>query len=211
MIHAYDKIYLLKAQTSFAVMLDFAVYDLKYELKNFYTRFLDSNISTLFENGDSSVLSGKSGVELALEVTNDFSKAESYHPAMDRSPEFWTGWSLAYFQWFCGLKFRKINDVIPIEEVCEMYNPYHEMDISQFCDHMFELYKSRKTISNLKSLRIKSGLSQTQLAQMTEIPVRTIQQYEQKQKNINAARAEYIIKIAKVLNCDAEDLLEVDE
>ena len=92
-----------------------------------------------------------------------------------------------------------------------MYNPYHEMDISQFCDHMLELYKSRKTVSNLKTLRIKSGLSQSQLAQMSEIPVRTIQQYEQKQKNINAARAEYIIKIAKVLNCGTEDLLELGE
>ena len=46
---------------------------------------------------------------------------------------------------------------------------------------------------------------------MTEIPVRTIQQYEQKQKNINAARSEYVIKIANVLNCDTKDLLEIIE
>ena len=211
MIRAYDKNYLSKAQTTFAVMLDFSVYDLKYELKDFYRKFLDSDISKLFENGDTSIISGKSGIELALNVTGDFSKAGNYRPVMDRSAEFWTGWSLSYFQWSCALSFRKINDVIPIEEVCEMYDPYHEMDISQFYDHMIELYKSRKTVSNLQCLRLKAGISQMELAEMTEIPVRTIQQYEQKQKNINAARSEYIIKIAKVLNCDTIDLLELSE
>ena len=41
-------------------------------------------------------------------------------------------------------KLEIYEDVIPIKEIHEMYNPYHEMDISQFCDHMIALYNSRK-------------------------------------------------------------------
>ena len=62
--------------------------------------------------------------------------------------------------------------------------------------------------TNLKKIRKKSGLSQSQLAIVTDIPVRTIQQYEQRQKDINKARAEYLIKFAKALYCDPEDLIE---
>jgi hypothetical protein len=40
------------------------------------------------------------------------------------------------------------------------------------------------------------------------VPVRTIQQYEQRQKNINKAKAEYLVMLARVLNCPAEELIE---
>ena len=51
-------------------------------------------------------------------------------------------------------------------------------------------------------------MSQKELANKTEIPLRTIQQYEQKQKNINKAQAEYLIRLSKALYCEPEDLLE---
>ena len=41
-----------------------------------------------------------------------------------------------------------------------------------------------------------------------DIPLKTIQQYEQRQKNINKARAEYVIRLSRVLQCEPEDLLE---
>ena len=68
MTHAYDKVYLEKARTALARMLDFAVFDLKYELESFWDLFLTSEISARFESGDFTVLVGKSGVELAYAV-----------------------------------------------------------------------------------------------------------------------------------------------
>ena len=53
-------------------------------------------------------------------------------------------------------------------------------------------------------------LSQKELAEKANVPLRTIQQYEQKQKNINHARADYVIRLAKALYCRPEDLLEVE-
>ena len=209
MIRAYDKSYLSKAQSSLASMLDFAIYDLKQELEEFYKKFLESNISKRFESGESSVIAGKSGVELALEVMGDEGLAKEYRPVANRSPEYWTGWALAYFQWQTNLTFGQINSFVAIAEVLAMYNPYHEMDISQFCDKMTELYNSRKHETNLKRYRLAAGLSQNELAEVSGVRVRTIQQYEQRVKNINAARAESVIALSKALNCPVEMLMEV--
>ncbi|MBQ5470583.1 MAG: helix-turn-helix transcriptional regulator [Treponema sp.] len=209
MIHAYDKNYLSKAQSSLASMIDFAVYDLKIPLEKFYQSFLASPVSERFESGESSIIAGLSGVELALEVIGDENLAKKYRPAANRSPEYWTGWALAYFQWQTNLTFKQINSLIPITEILAMYNPYHEMDISQFCDKMTELYKSRKTETNLKKYRLAAGLSQSELAEVSGVPVRTIQQYEQRVKNINAAKAESVIALSKALECPIEMLMEV--
>ena len=44
MIHAYDKIYLDKARNSLGRMLDYAVYDLEYNLTDFWNLFINCNI-----------------------------------------------------------------------------------------------------------------------------------------------------------------------
>lgn len=210
MILAYDKRYLLKAQNTFASMFDFAVYDLGEELSSFYQKFLQSKISKQFENGNSSVIAGKSGVELALEIIGDEKLASMYRPSMDRTPEYWCGWASAYFQWYTNLTFYDINTSIPISEILTLYTPYHEMDISQFCDKMLELYNNRRQNNmNLKTIRMNAGLSQSELAELSGIPVRTIQQYEQNQKNINAAKVETVVKLAKTLNTSVERLIEI--
>ena len=189
-------------------MLDFAVYDLEEDLSPFYLKFLQSKICSKFERGESTVIVGKSGVELALDIIGDETLASKYRPAANRTPEYWCGWALAYFQWQTNLGFKEINKYISISEILAMYSPYHEMDISQFCDKMIELYNKRKNNTNLKALRLDAGLSQSELAEISDIPVRTIQQYEQKQKNINAAKAETVVKLAKALNCTVEALME---
>ena len=73
------------------------------------------------------------------------------------------------------------------------------------------MYKAAKPETNLKLLRKKAGLSQRELADLSSVPVRTIQQYEQRQKNINKAQAEYLVMLAKVLCCEVEDLMEKTE
>ena len=62
MIRAYDKVYLGNARTVLARMLDFAVYDLKYDIEEFFGLFISSGVGTRFEEGDYEVLAGKSGV-----------------------------------------------------------------------------------------------------------------------------------------------------
>lgn len=211
MIHAYDKVYLEKARTTLARMLDFAVYDLDYDIEVFLNMFIDSGIAAKFEKGDFHLIAGKSGVELAYEVAEisgeDKRNIKPIYTA-NRSEEYWTGWALAYFQWETGLSFAEIVKYVPIKDVLSLYNPYHEMDIRQFIDKMTELYKSAKPDTNLKIIRTRLNLTQKELSDISQVPVRTIQQYEQRQKNINKAQTEYLVMLSKALSCKIEDLLE---
>ena len=135
MIHAYDKVYLEKARVSLGRMLDFAVYDLKYDITEFFSLFIRSGFAERFETGDYAVLVGMSGVELAYEVLTQcvlaFQRIKPNY-TVDRSEEFWTGWALAYYQWDTALRFEQIISNIPITEIMQLYSPYHEMDIRQF-------------------------------------------------------------------------------
>ena len=211
MIHAYDKIYLDKARTALGRMLDFAVYDLKYDIEEFFALFIISGIAARFEKGDYSVIVGMSGVELAykvLELTRGEENRIKPRYSADRSEEYWAGWALAYYQWDTALSFEEIVRAVPMKRIVQMYSPYHEMDIRQFCDKMNELYRTVQPETNLKALRQRSGLSQRDLAEQSGVPLRTIQQYEQRQKSINKAQAEYLFMLARSLCCEIEDLLE---
>ena len=60
-------------------------------------------------------------------------------------------------------------------------------------------------------LEKEARLSQSQLAEETGIPVKTIQQYEQRRKDINKAQAEYVIKLSQVLCYKPQELMEINE
>ena len=109
------------------------------------------------------------------------------------------------------MSFAEIVQYVPIKDMVAHYQPYHEMDIRQFVDKVNEMYKAAKPETNLKLLRQKAGLSQRELADLSGVPVRTIQQYEQRQKSINKAQAEYLVMLAQVLCCEVGDLMEKTE
>ena len=210
-MHAYDKLYLEKARTSLGRMLDFAVYDLKYKASEFFALFIASGVAERFEQGDFTILAGKSGVELAYLVLDEADvEYERLTPrfAAGRSEEYWTGWALAYYQWFTAMRFADIIKTVPIEEIRALYSPYHEMDIRHFVDKMNELCLSQRAETNLKRLRHLVGLSQRELAEKSGISLRTIQQYEQRKKNINKAQIDTLIPLSIALYCDVRDLLE---
>ncbi len=211
MIRAYDKVYLEKARTSLGRMLDFAVHDLKYDIEEFFELFIRSGVAERFEDGDFRILVGMSGAELAYEVLDSAGiKHARIKPTytFNRSEEYWTGWALAYYQWLNFMSFEEIIRSIPIKDVQALYSPYHEMDIRQFVDKMNEMYRTAKPETNLKYRRKLAGYSQRELAEASGVPVRTIQQYEQRQKNINKAQAEYLVALSRILCCRVEELLE---
>ncbi|MBQ8814419.1 MAG: helix-turn-helix transcriptional regulator [Lachnospiraceae bacterium] len=211
MIRAYDKVYLDKARTTLGRMLDFAVYDLEYDIAEFFDLFIKSGVAERFETGDFTVIVGMSGVELAYEVLEQSGvEGERIKPnyTANRSEEFWVGWALAYYQWETSMSFAEIVRYVPIKDMIALYFPYHEMDIRQFVDRVNAMYKAAKPETNLKLLRQKAGLSQRELAELSGVPVRTIQQYEQRQKNINKAQAEYLVMLAKLLCCKVDELIE---
>lgn len=210
---AYDELYLSKARRSMGVMLDFAVNVYGIILSDFYQLFLNSAISTKMERGNSAVVAGKSGIELAYDIIDPKQQTlrkEATSITSGKSKEYWTGWALAYFQWKSALSYSQIQQYISIDEIKKMYTPYHEMDILQFVDKMGNTYNERKRETNLKLMRTAIHMSQKDLAQATGIPLRMIQQYEQRQKNINRASFDYIISLSNALHCDVKALMEIE-
>ena len=62
--------------------------------------------------------------------------------------------------------------------------------------------------TRLKRIRYAYGCSQSRLAKMSGVGLRSIQMYEQRNKDINKASALTLYRISKVLGCSMEQLLE---
>lgn len=211
MMHAYDEMYLEKARIALGRMFDFAVYQLSYSIDKFYDLFISSGVAKRFENGDVSLVVGKSGIEIGYEVldkTFGYAKCIEIEFVANRSKEYWAGWVLAYYQWLYGISFSKIRERITISDIVRLYSPYHEMDIRQVVDKLDDMMNGSKKETNLKIRRVAAGLSQSGLAKETGVSIRTIQQYEQRQKDINKASVERLLAFAKRLYCNVEDLME---
>ena len=137
MTHAYNELYLGKAQVAMGDMLHFARYDMQWNIERYFDLYINTGVARRFYMGEPRVLVGMSGVELFYEVYYELTGAEcDVKPSgrYDKSPEYFAGWSLAYYSWYRNMSYDDIQKIIPINEVVEMYELFHEMDVRQFVD-----------------------------------------------------------------------------
>lgn len=210
-MHAYGEDYLELAQKNLGNMLDYAVNSLQYDLKRFYDMFLVSGLSKQFENGNPKYIAGMTGCELAKEVLReigqDISNVED-EMYLDKSPEYWTGWALAFYQWYSALRFGKIQKAVPVTEVLGMYPTMHEADLMKFVSAMDEKVRAYYTETNLKRIRKLAGYSQSELAQEAGVSIRQIQMLEQRKRDMNKVQLMTAVRLSKALRCSVEDLVE---
>ncbi len=210
-IRAYDEIYLDSAQRILGDAMDFALVTLSIAPKDFGDALAVSRSGELFAAGNPRYVAGMNGCEFARAVLEDV--AFPYEDApdamyLDRSPEYWAGWALAYYQWHADTSFLTIFKAVSLEEILAMYEVYHEMDIAHFVERMDERLRANEPHTRLYERRKNVGLSQAELAREAGVSLRQIQLYEQGQRDINKAAAITLYKLSKVLFCTVEDLLE---
>lgn len=211
MTHAYSEYYLEDAMSNFGAMLDCAVHCYDYTLNNFYQMFLVSGIDRQFAAGNPRYICGLSGVELTertIELVKGDLERKPYI-LTGRSPEYWTGWVLAYFQWHSGYSFQFIQqNGLDVDKIRSMYSTLHEADLSRFVNTAYTII--RKHISQnkvgIKHLRLQSQLTQQELAKASGVTLRMIQAYEQNRQDIGKAEARSVLRLARVLGCRPEDL-----
>ena len=211
MIHAYQEIYLSKAQSVLGDAFDYAVNTCGIPGNDFVKLFGVSSVCKRMENGEAAYLVGKSGVEIAVEVIFETKNQEiqiEYKENFQRSKEYWIGWAVAYYQWYSNRKYNDIFKVISYEELLRMYNPLHEADISKFIEIVDSRIREYFSETNLKRIRTAYGYTQAELAKSSGVSLRSIQMYEQRNKNINKASVESMYSLAKALGCTVEDLIE---
>lgn len=211
-IRAYDETYLLSAQRILGDMLDYIVFSFEMDADEFMDMFLVSGIAEQFENGNPAYVAGMTGCEIAKEVISASGMKVPDGPDemyQDKSPEYWTGWALAYYQWYTGKSFSRIHKAVSIQEILNWYPAFHEADIMKFVEAMNERLQYFYTDTNLRRIRKFAGLSQRELSVESGVPLRQIQLFEQKQRDINKTQAINLFRLSKILGCKSEDLLEL--
>ena len=188
-------------------MFDFAINEIGFEPDEFAKRFAVSPITKEFEKGNPTYVAGKTGPEIAklILIGSGYSKGFPDEVMyIDRSPAVW---SLAYYQWFRSYHFMHILKAAPFSKILEMYSIYHEMDIIQFVDRLDDILDAFYPQTPLRRYREIAGLSQSELSSMSAVPLRQIQLFEQRQRDIRKVQSLTVLSLSKALGCSMEDLM----
>ncbi len=197
-----------------AGMFDYAIRGLQYLPDDFFSLFIDSGVAALFGHGNPKYVCGLSGIELCRNVLEKTGNTFGYAD-IDYSfdgPEYWCGWSLAYYQWYSAFRFNDLRDygLVP-SEILKRY-VLHEADISKFMEAANAIIKEnqQKKPTRLQIIRKERHMTQKELADLSGVSLRMIQLYEQRQNDINKAAGSVINKLAWVLNCNFYDIMELE-
>lgn len=211
MTHAYQETYLSKAQAALGDAFDYAINACQIPGADFVKLFTASSVSKRMENGEPVYLAGKSGIEIASDVMFETTgKQPDAEPQehFGRSAEYWIGWAVCYYQWFSARSYSDIFKVLTFADLENIYYTLHEADITKFGEIADERMRDYFKETNLKRVRSSYGCTQAELAKRSGVSLRSIQMYEQRNKDINKASAETLYRISRVLGCGMESLLE---
>ena len=210
MIHAYDELYIDLAQRNLGDAFDFALVTLGIDIDSFNNAFSVSRVSKQFSEGIPKYVAGMNGCELARCILDESGlKYEDTEDAMypDKSPEYWVGWTLAYYQWESRKSFGEILSNVSLSSFLNMYDVYHQMDISKSVEYLDIHTQAR--YSRLRAYRTLIGLSQSALSKSSGVALRQIQLFEQGERDINKTSAQTLFSLSKALGCQMQDLLEI--
>lgn len=210
-IHAYYDAYLEDAQNTMGNMMDYAINTCGMSGDDYFHMFLASGIAIQMERGNPKYISGMTGAEIVKEVVTEIKGIELTEPEeyfLDKSPEYWCGWILAYYQWKSSMSFRKIYQIVTIEDLLCMYPTHHEADVEYFADSMREIYKRKHEETYVKQRMINLGIDASEVSEHTGIPVDVISALESDFSEIKKLKTEQLFILSKYFGCAMEDLME---
>ena len=231
-------IILNKMCVSIGKMIDHAVHSLHLNADAFFELFITSGLARRIEKKDIIYITGMSGIELSYIVLERcgmaYSRVTPRHTA-GLSREYYAGYALAAIQSETGFTYEELVSIIPLSGMIGIYEDYHSRAVSSlpwqmageerqaaiekikegFPDELKKAFDrsvaaadAAKKETHLKEMRLRNGLSQSQLAAASGVPLRTIQQYEQRRKDIRKAGFESIMALSEALHCEPADLME---
>ncbi len=211
-MRAYDEMYLADAMNNLGEAVDYAVNFGNEDIDDFLTMFVTTGAADRFGKGVPRYVAGLTGTELAMDVItkvrddSDLAKPDDDYA---RTPEFWCGWIIAFYQWFSGKPFKTIFEQIDGKRLLKLYSTLHEVSEEKCVEVLDKIMASEEKASRLQQIRENRGLSQRELSEKAEVNIRTLQQYEIKAKDINKAAASTLLALSRVLGCGMEDIMEV--
>lgn len=209
-MNAYDENYLDDAMKNMGEAFDYAVNACGNSPDEFVQLFISTGVARYFGNGNPKYISGKSGTELVMDIMILADKHNEFPDALieyDFSPEYWSGWVLAYYQWYTGKSFKEILSCVSMNDILKLYPTLHEASEDKFVDTLNSIIERRKSTTKLQNQRKIYGYSQKELSEKSGINLRTLQQYETGAKDIKKAAIETVSALAKTLGCSIEDIV----
>lgn len=208
MTHAYDEMYVEGAMIRMGDMLEYACLDCGYDPDGFWRMFIQSEVARRFEIGDVSVVAGKSGPELAYMVLSKLDHREEFPEPVwreERSDLYWSGWVIAYYQWYTAQPFSVIWSSISIRMLQKMYPAFHEMDIAKAVEALAEMQKPVKKTS-ISNLRLVRGMTQKELADRAHMSISQLQRLEYGERKAENLSLKSALALAKALGVKVEEL-----
>ncbi len=172
---------------------------------------ISSGVAAQFERGNPKYVSGMSGTELVLKVLRKSGiPHDDANPRTEYScsPEYWTGWITACFQWDTGRSFQNIRESLSMRKILRLYPILHEVSEDRAIDTLNRTIRGKSLPIRLQRRRKDCGITQRELSEKSGVNLRTIQQYERRSKDINKAAGATLRALSIALSCRIEDLLE---
>lgn len=207
---AYGEGYVSDAMEVLGEFFEYAVHDYGAEGDEVADLFCMSPISKEFAKGNPRYICGMSGPELFCELNEERGGEEQPLPSRraEHSTEYWVGWAAAYAQWKLDISFALLFGLVPYDEFVQFCHPQHEAGEERFCAIVEERLRGYAGSTNLARLRQAVGITQRELAHRSGVGLRSIQMYEQRNKDINKAQVRTVYQLARALYCPIESLLE---
>lgn len=185
----------------FAAMMDFALRVKRRDAEEFIRSFVRGGVADGLGRADAFLI-GLSGVELYEKVTGE--KCFEEHILPEKSELLDKMRAVACFQFESGKSFKDIFRVLPVKKM---------LSESFSCtEELAELYEksNKKRPTNLEYFRSEAGLSQSELAALSGVDIRSIQMYEQRRNDVSKAQYNILNALARALQCTVSDLTDED-
>ncbi len=169
-----------------------------------------SGLAEQLEYQNPHFVAGRSGVELLMWAREKCGMSPDV-PNPSRMPttaDYWVGYMLGLFQVVTGCTYAQVFERMSYADLREMYTWCQDKSEQDIVNVISEELQRRSKPCSLRRIRNAAGLTQGQLALKTGISMRSIQQYEEGKKDINKAAVGNVRRLALVLGCRIEDLLE---
>lgn len=207
---AYNISYINSAMSCLGEMMDYGVNSCGIEPEVFFDLFIGLGYASAFESGLPKYVVGISGRELAQRIIDE-SGIETHPEADFNYPDiYWCGWILAYYQWCTTIPFIDIIEHITFDYLHQAYPALHTASEDKAVSVFNEIIKKEQQMSRIQAARLNYGYSQSQLAKVSEVNLRTLQEYENKRRDINRASGTVLLRLARALSCNIEDIMEYE-
>lgn len=199
-----------KMINNLGICISFACKYLGFQADEFFKLFSSSIISIEYAKANPKYIYGMSGVELAYEVLYDlgFNPKNVDDYEIEKDANYWVGRVIGYIRYVNDYSYKYLAEIINLNSLLDHFEELVNEGLGYINEYVFTNLVSTDTKSRLQVKRKLVDLSQSELAQKANINIRTLQQYEIKNKNINNASVTSVIRLADAIGCKIDDILE---